>query len=358
MGRLRYIGSKARVCDDILDIIGRPTMGRFVDVFSGTGIVGRGALLRGWEVWANDYLPSSAIITAAHLFSIEDVPFGKKGGYGKAIEMLNSVEGTDGFVYREYSPSGCSLSGQVRKYFAVENARKIDGIRQAIGAWFRKRIISQKEAELLIADLIEASNRVANISGTYGCFLKELSPAALRPIRLVERSLHPVGRKFRVTSMDAFLMRVKNSDVIYLDPPYTKRQYAAYYHLLDTIALADAPQVSGVTGLRPWRHKSSPFCFKKQALSALMELIGKMGAKRVALSYSSEGHISLDSLQAQFGLLGKTKVHKLASIGRYRPNAKASKSGDNVFEYLITCEITTPASECIGASKKKEVYLR
>ena len=171
MGRLRYIGSKARVCDDILDIIGKPTMGRFVDVFSGTGVVSRGALLRGWEVWANDYLSSSAIITSAQLFSIEDVPFTKKGGYLKAIEMLNSVDGIDGFVYREYSPSGCSLSGHTRKYFTVENARRIDGVRNVINAWFRKRVVSQKEAELLIADLIEAANRVANISGTYGCFL-------------------------------------------------------------------------------------------------------------------------------------------------------------------------------------------
>ena len=41
------------------------------------------------------------------------------------------------------------------------------------------------------------------------------------------------------------------ADTVYLDPPYTKRQYAAYYHILETISLGDEPIVEGICGIRP-----------------------------------------------------------------------------------------------------------
>ena len=41
------------------------------------------------------------------------------------------------------------------------------------------------------------------------------------------------------------------ADTVYLDPPYTKRQYAAYYHILEAISLGDEPIVEGICGIRP-----------------------------------------------------------------------------------------------------------
>ena len=52
-----------------------------------------------------------------------------------------------------------------------------------------------------------------------------------------------------------FCVQTDVRDTVYLDPPYTKRQYAAYYHVLETLAYGDEPEVSGVTGLRPWEGK-------------------------------------------------------------------------------------------------------
>jgi adenine-specific DNA-methyltransferase len=67
MGSLRYIGSKARVVDQIIEAVGAPTGydGHFIDLFSGTGVVSREAGLRGWKVRANDHLLSSSLITQA-----------------------------------------------------------------------------------------------------------------------------------------------------------------------------------------------------------------------------------------------------------------------------------------------------
>lgn len=35
---------------------------------------------------------------------------------------------------------------------------------------------------------------------------------------------------------------------LYLDPPYNARQYMSNYHVLETIALYDYPELKGKTG--------------------------------------------------------------------------------------------------------------
>lgn len=56
-------------------------------------------------------------------------------------------------------------------YFTEANAALIDGIRKKISDFRASEVISIAEERLLIADLLLATNRVANIAGTYGCFL-------------------------------------------------------------------------------------------------------------------------------------------------------------------------------------------
>ena len=139
---------------------------------------------------------------------------------------------------------------------------------------------------------------------------------------------------FQVSCKDVFELTAQPNDLAYLDPPYTKRQYAAYYHILETIAAGDSPTVSGVTGLRPWEDKSSPFCFKRRALDALASLTIGLGTKRVLISYSSEGHVALSELQQSLEECGEVAIHEVADIGRYRPNQKALRL-PRVTEYVL-----------------------
>lgn len=335
MGRLRYIGSKARIAHQILDIAGPPIPnGRFLDIFSGTGVVSQGAVAREWTVITNDHLVSSSTLTTARLLSVKDVSFSSLGGYEKAIDLLNNAPSIAGFIYREYTPSGKSMSGNERRYFIEDNGKRIDGMRHQIETWVKQGLLEKFEKQLLIADLLEATNKVANIAGTYGCFLRQWTEAALKPIFLMPRKLLPHSVNFEVSCQDAFDLRAEANDLVYLDPPYTKRQYAAYYHLLETVAIGDAPSVLGVTGLRPWEHKSSPFCFKRHALKALVSLVLTLRAKRTIVSYSSQGHISLTEFEKALQEYGKVAVHEVGEIGRYRPNQKALRCA-NVTEYLV-----------------------
>ena len=337
MGKIRYIGSKVRIADQILSIIGTPKKDSdvLIDLFSGTGIISRSALSRGWKVVANDYLYSSSLITKAQLLSKKDVSFKKLGSYEKVINFLNSLVPLKGYIYREYSPSGKSRSGHLRKYFTTENATRIDAARTEIENLYKSHKISLNEYHLLIADLLEASNQVANIAGTYGCFLNNFASNSINEFKISPRVFLERRNSFSVQNNDSFKLISKKTDTIYIDPPYTKRQYPAYYHILETISYFDTPLVDGVTGLRPWKEKSSPFCFKKKAPEAFKKLLSGLRAKEIYISYSSEGHVSMDELMSICKNYGKTKIHELGEIGRYAPNVTATKKAKEVNEYLV-----------------------
>lgn len=334
---LRYIGSKARLAGTILDALGRP--GRrntvFVDAFCGTGAVAEAAADRGWEVLINDSLYSATLLAGARLVDKQSVRFRKLGGYAAAIEHLSALRPVHGFIWREYSPASSRYTRFDRRYFTEANASRIDAIRRRIATWHSDRLVTDQEHRLLLADLLEACNRVANTAGTYGCFLRHWSPPSLRPIALRPRSLRTSRVIHTVRIGDAELLEVESNDVVYLDPPYTKRQYAAYYHILETVAYGDSPTVSGVTGLRSWQEKSSAFCYRRKALGALESIVARMACKRMLISYSDEGHIELTELRRMLKKWGDVRSIELESIGRYRPNVRASATRSIVREYLV-----------------------
>lgn len=337
---VRYIGSKVRVARQILDIAGAPDGGRFVDAFSGAGSIAATAAERGWPVTVNDSLPSSVAMSIGACVGVGNVSFKRLGGYAAAVAKLNSLPGVEGFIHAEYSPAS-ALTGPVeRKYFTEANAARIDAMREMIETWSVKGLVTGVERELLLADLIHAANSVANISGTYGCFLKDWTPTSLREIRVIEREL-----PHRTTDLKAVVGDVKavphtESDTVYLDPPYTKRQYGAYYHLLETIHAGDCPAISGKTGLRPWRDKASDFCYKSRALGAIIDLVNTLAANRILLSYSNEGHVPMDLLVAGLEPVGDVTIHEVKAIGRYRPNSRASAAGASVQEFLLDIQMS------------------
>lgn len=340
---VRYIGSKARIAEAITAIVGSlDAGGRFVDGFCGTGSVAKFAARRGWPVVVNDSLRSAVVMSSAGLTRHPDAQFASVGGYGRAIELLNDVPGMPGFIHREYSPASAAHVGHERRYFTEANAARIDGMRSTIAAWRGNGRLSDAEETLLLGDLLEAANSVANISGTYGCYLAKWTSQALRPVELTARELLPAGAPFESRVGDVFDLETRPEDVVYYDPPYTKRQYAAYYHLLETITARDSPVVGGVTGLRPWQDLASDFCYKRRALGAIIRLVSGTTARRVLLSYSSEGHVDQGDLMTSISHLGQVKVHEIERIGRYRPNAAASAAGSDVLEYLL--EVTVAAA--------------
>jgi adenine-specific DNA-methyltransferase len=277
-------------------------------------------------------------MASARLVSYDSIQFASLGGYEKAISDLNKMQPRKGFVWREYSPASLEHVGIERRYFTEANAQRIDGIREAIRAWAKDEIISSTEEQFLIADLLGAANRVANTAGTYGCFLSTWQRQSLDRLELLPR-LVPAGRgRVSASVGDAKAIRCSPRDTVYLDPPYTKRQYAAYYHILETIALGDEPKVEGVCGIRPWQHIASDYCYRRRAVRALVDLVAALPAHRILLSYSTEGHAPLGELEAALSPLGRVQVQPLMNVGRYRPNQAASQAASAVGEVLFVVD--------------------
>ncbi|AKU49360.1 DNA adenine methylase [Xanthomonas arboricola] len=353
---LRYIGSKTRLVEGLAPHIGRYSgRGRFVDAFCGMGSVAASASRLGWPVLLNDHLSYATIMSAARLTSLDQVPFAGLDGYACAVKKLNELDGRLGFVWSEYSPASLQHSRAriERRYFTEANAARIDSCRSQIFDWSKEGLLKPAEERLLLADMMSAANRVANIAGTYGCFLSRWTAQSQGAFVLRPRELAEVGTPVDVSVCDVMSVDVYPEDTVYLDPPYTKRQYASYYHLLETIVHGDAPIVEGVAGLRPWQHLASDFCYKRKALGALVALIEGIRAQRVLLSYSNEGHVDLGELTERLADLGAVAVEPLANIGRYRPNQKASAKASEVSEYLVIVE---PKS--MGSEKRKNATAR
>lgn len=78
----RYIGSKARLAEELLRHIGAPSTQerRFVDVFCGTGAVAEAAYRHGWDVWVNDSLHSAATMATARISEGMQLGFENIGG--------------------------------------------------------------------------------------------------------------------------------------------------------------------------------------------------------------------------------------------------------------------------------------
>ncbi len=333
---IRYIGSKARVAARIAEIAGPPeTGGTFVDAMVGSGSVARAVAERGWDVRINDHLLSSVTLSAARVTAIPQVPFAPWGGYHRAVAVLNETPPRNGVIHREYSPASAATVGHERRYFTEQNAARIDGIRAEIRHWSEHGLLTRAEQRLLVADLLRATNAVANTAGTYGCYLQHWSPIAMRRLILRPRPLLDVPVGVETTTVDVLDVAVGGEDMVYYDPPYTKRQYAAYYHILETITYGDEPRVGGITGLRPWAHLASKFCYRRYALDTIVQLIGCCPARRILLSYSDDGHVPCDSLVSAVGGLGALTVHELGHISRYRPNASSRAARPTVGELLL-----------------------
>jgi adenine-specific DNA-methyltransferase len=125
--------------------------------------------------------------------------------------------------------------------------------------------------------------------------------------------------------------------VVYADPPYTKRQYAAYYHVLETLTLDDDPPLVGSTGLRPWQTKSSPFCYRSKAPQALAKLVDSLRCKHFFLSYNSDGQIPHATILDILGVRGRVKVFE-AAYRRYKSSSLPHK-GSHLIERLYHLSI-------------------
>lgn len=124
-------------------------------------------------------------------------------------------------------------------------------------------------------------------------------------------------RNIVITREDSNKLASKiKSDIVYIDPPYSSRQYSRFYHVLETLTKWNEPQLFG-EARKPEQENMSEYC-KSKALDAFKELIYLLDAKYIVVSYnntynskssSSKNKMELDDITKVLCNKGKTKVY-------------------------------------------------
>lgn len=334
---MRFIGSKTKLLDNIDSILSNHIDGteeRFVDLFAGSNSVGLYFKNR-YEIFSNDLMYFSTIIAKAtiennyipefkRLKKIEiDDPF----KYFNAVN-LDSYPG--GFITKNYSPANSE-----RMYFSVNNAKKIDFIRTTIEQWKKDNLILSNEYFYLLNSLIQAVPYISNITGTYGAYLKKWDKRALKDLELEPVNIIDNGYNNKVFNEDSVKLVMKlKGDIVYIDTPYNSRQYAPSYHILETIAKYDNPEIHGITGLRDYHEERSAFSIKGKAKQAMRDLLKNLNFKHALLSYSTDGIIpeaELLEIIEEASVEGSVEIHRI-NYRKYK--SKVKSNNDNLFELL------------------------
>lgn len=335
----RYLGNKTRLLDWILDIISEhvPEGAAVADPMCGTAAVSEALALAGYNVWASDALTFPVLHAKARLLH-EPPTFRAFGGYESAIEHLNTLTPVEGYFWREFSPDGApAYGGPARRYFTADNAMRIDAVRCEIKRLRAVERITLDEHDLLLHDLALAVNDVANITGTYGYFRASWNEQSVRPLELSPEDFLPTDGThvtFQADAADAVARFT--GDAIYLDPPYTKRQYGGNYHIPETIAIGDEPFANGAGGLRAWQQQSSDFCYRRKAPGAFEAILDAATASHIFISYSEDGQVPAEALRMLLSRYGEVARFDL-TIPRFRSNARTADHGVTEHLYHLEC---------------------
>jgi adenine-specific DNA-methyltransferase len=349
MNVLNYIGSKRTLCNTIYNIINKTIINNneelnnmsFLDLFAGTGSISFFMKKYVKFIGANDLEYYSFIILNALL----------KTEYNEQvinyIQILNNLNGKNGLVSKNYSPN--QESNCERMFFTSENANLCDSMREYINNIYSNKQINNDEYYFLLASLLISMDSVANTSCVYGAYLKKFKSSSqkklfISPIHSLTYSDENItqiqnNKVYNKKAEDLLLEKDFYYDIVYLDPPYNQRQYAANYSPLNYIAHYDSNiNLTGKTGLIK-NYNKSDFCSKPKVKLAFKTLFDRLKGKckYVYLSYNNEGLLSYEDLITLLKNYGSVSCYKIP-YKKFKAQQNVDKL--DVMEYLWFIDLT------------------
>ncbi len=314
----RYTGCKSKLTDWIRQTILKNcnNCNSFCDIFAGTSVVTEKMINDYKTFYINDFLFSNEISYIA-FYSKEDYSEQKMFSY---LSRYNSIKVHD----IEDNYFNINFGG---KFFSNEDAKKIGYIREDIEN--NKSNLNKKEYAILIVSLLYSADRSANTCGHYDAYIKKDNLRSSFKYELINPVIGSSNdsRNINISRLDAnVLAKQIHSDVVYMDPPYSSRQYSRFYHVLENLTKWEKPKLYG-TALKPAEENMSEYC-KSKALDAFKDLIYSLDCKYIIVSYnntydskskSSKNKMTLEDIKSVLEKRGETSVvskkHKAFSAG-------------------------------------------
>lgn len=312
----RYLGSKAATSADISRIVGSTSAVTAADAFGGIGTVGAAFKEQGLQVTSCDVLDFPHAFQVARIECNQRPSFRKvRKNYGFTsleelrINLMDATQSTSWFE-REFADK--------RMFFSAQNAKHIAGSWKTIRDWDKEGLLSRRERAFLIASHLNSMDAVANTAGTYYAYLKSFDRKAKKPFEF--SWIKPSFGKFRGTALrgDALdLLSGKTFDLLYLDPPYNKRNYAAYYHLPEALAGLKPVRVNGdsVSGQPRIADERGTNIRNAAGLDYNEELIQAVGWKTLIVHYCDKAIIPLCDLRKMLRRYGTVREESINALG-------------------------------------------
>ncbi len=352
---ITYIGNKRTLLPQIGDAVervkrrlGRRTL-RVFDVFSGSGVVSRFMKAHASSLVANDLEEYAAVVSRCFLRNRSSVDL---AAVREIVADLNARVLREplprGFIEEMYAPRDESrITVGDRVFYTKENARRLDNYRRMIAS------VPHDLQELLLGPLLGRASVHANTAGVFKGFYKNRRTgvgqyggsgldALLRirgTITLEAPVLSACECEVEVIQDDANVAaeRVPAVDLAYIDPPYNQHPYGSNYFMLNLLARYDRPRrVSRVSGIpHDWRR--SGYNVRSRSLPLLRDLLGKLDARFVLVSFNSEGFIAPAGMRSLLEGFGRVDVHE-TRYNAFRGSRSFANRPVHVTEHLFLVE--------------------
>jgi len=324
-----YLGNKRKLLPLIAEAVSLTgeTSPTFADMFAGSGVVSRWAKRSGYRTVSNDWEPYCAPLGQCYI-ALDSAPV-------RGQELINALNDLPGdphnYLAQHYCPADDSAPrpNEERCFFTRANGARLGAMRDAIHEWDLRGDLSPSLKAYLVAPLLYAASYVSNTSGVFKAYHHGWGGTTatalhriLSDVRLVEPVLWDNGRANLGVCMNALDLAGNwhdiaggPLDIAYLDPPYNQHPYGSNYHLLNTLALWDKPDVAAMqkgtkSAIRTdWRTiRRSAYNHAAGALTALTGLVDALPARWVVISYSTDGNIPAHKLLAMLAERGETHL--------------------------------------------------
>lgn len=306
----RYTGSKYKIQGWIRELVLKNCVNAnsFCDIFSGTGVITKTFINDFTSFVINDFLYSNELIYNA-FFGKEDYNMEILEIYKMKYKNINVDFINSNYVFQNYA----------NKYFSENDSKLIGYIREDLEK--NKNELNKREFSILVASLIYSFDKIANTVGHYDAFIKK----EIKNDSFIFDLINPIiknskdARVIKIYREDAnVIASTIKSDIVYIDPPYSSRQYSRFYHVIENIAKWEKPELYG-EALKPIPENISEYS-KINAKEAFKDLIDKLDSKYIVVSYnntysskssSSKNKMSLEVIEEVLKLKGNTKKHTI-----------------------------------------------
>ena len=373
---MKYMGSKrAMLHNGLGDLLSHEVASaeRFVDLFSGSGAVSAHvAQLYAVPVLALDLQQFSAVLTGAVISRQEKLDWAPVWDrwQGRAKSRLG----------RRRIPAADKLTRNVVKdlriwcnrqggtpitqaygghYFSPRQALWIDSLRATLPKDEPARTVA-------LASLVQAASQCAAAPGhtaqpfqptrTGKPYLRELWERD--PVERTKRALEILAEQFakepgraEIGDANQVAKRLREGDLVFIDPPYSGVQYSRFYHVLETIVRGTCGSVSGVGRYpAPELRPHSKYSLKRESTKALDDLLQCLAARRARAILTFPDHDCSNGLSGEsvrqiacrhFRITERaveSKFSTLGGTGDERPDEAGRASRHETSELILVLE--------------------